>query len=179
MKRIIIAAGAAAVAFGLAGCSGGNADANGDTKISAKEVVQKAQTEMVKPQPGLYRATIKMTGIEIPGMPPEMAGHGAGMTKTTEDCLTQEEVNKGFEELLKLGQSGECSFESLNLDGGKMDAVMLCQSPQGAARMTMTGTTTPTSSEFTATTKMNFDGVGEATMNFIAKIGRIGDCPAK
>jgi hypothetical protein len=45
--------------------------------------------------------------------------------------------------------------------------------------MTMTGTTTPNSSEFTATTKKNFEGVGEATMNFIAKIERIGDCPAK
>ena len=179
MKRIIIAAGAAAVAFGLAGCSGGNADTTGDTNISAKEAVQKAKGEMVKPQPGLYRATIKMTGIDIPGMPPEMAGHGAGLTTTKEDCLTQEEVDKGFEELLKQGQSGECSFESLNLDGGKMDAVMLCNSPQGAARMTMTGTTTPTSSEFTATTKKNFDGVGEATISFIAKIGRIGDCPAK
>lgn len=179
MKRIIIAAGVAALTLGLAGCSDGNADADGDGKVSTKEVVQKAQTEMVKPQPGLYRATITMNGIDIPGMPAEMAGHGAGMTTTTEDCLTQADVDKGFEEMLKQGQSGECSFESLNLNGGKMDAVMVCKSPQGASRMTMTGTTTPTSSDFTATTKMNFEGMGEGTMKFTAKNQRIGDCPAK
>jgi hypothetical protein len=45
--------------------------------------------------------------------------------------------------------------------------------------MTMSGTATPTASEFTASTKMNFEGVGEATMNFTAKHERIGDCPAK
>ncbi len=180
MKRIIIAAWAVAAVLGLAGCSdNGNADADGNGKVSTKEVVQKAKAEAIRPQPGLYRAIITMNGIDIPGMPAEMAGHGAGMTTTTEECLTQADVDKGFEEMLKQGQSGECSFESLNLDGGKMDGVMLCNSPQGAARMTMTGTTTPTSSDFTATTKMNFEGVGDATMKFTAKNERIGDCPAK
>jgi hypothetical protein len=45
--------------------------------------------------------------------------------------------------------------------------------------MSMTGTTTPTSSNFTATTKMKFEGMEEATMSFTAKNERIGDCPAK
>lgn len=180
MKRMITAASLAALTLGLAGCSGGgDADADGDGKVSNAEVAQQAKAEGIRPEPGLYRATITMTGIDIPGMPDDMKGHGAGMVTTTEDCLTEEEVDKGFEELVKQGQQGECSFDKFNLDGGKLDAVMLCKTPQGDARMNMTGTATPTSSNFTANTKMNFDGVGEATMNFTVKNERIGDCAAK
>ena len=177
MKRITLIAAAGAAL--LAGCSDESADANGDGAISAGEVADKARAEGIKPQPGLYKATITMTGINVPGMPPEMEGHGAGQVVTSEDCLTQEDVDKGFEEMLKQGQNGECSYESFNLVGGKMDAVMVCKTPEGNARMTMTGATTATSADFTAETKMNFEGVGEATLSFTGKHERIGDCPAK
>lgn len=172
MKRMVIIAGAAAL---LGGCSGAD---EADGTATVKEAVKEAKAQGILPEPGLYRATITMTGIDVPGMPAEMEGHGAGMVTTTEDCLTQEEVDKGFEELMKQGQNGECTYESFSLEGGKMDGVMVCKTPEGAARMTMTGTASPTASEFTASTKMNFEGVGEATMNFTAKHERIGDCPA-
>lgn len=178
MTRITLFAAAAGAAL-LAGCSGEATDADGDGEITAGEVAAKADAEMVKPEPGLYKATITMTGVDIPGMPPEMKNHGAGMTTTVEECLTAEDVDKGFEEMVKQGQQGECTFEKFDLDGGKMDAVLLCKTPQGESRMTMSGTTTPTSSEFTASTKINFEGMGEGTMNFTAKNERIGDCPAK
>lgn len=174
MKHIIIAAAGVAL---LAGCSG-ETDADGNGTITAKEVAAKAKAEGIKPQPGLYKATVTMTGLDIPGLPEGMEGHGAGATTTSENCLTAEDVDQGFEELIKQGQQGECSFESFNLDGGKLDAVMLCKTPEGSARMAMTGTTTATSSEYNATTKMNFEGVGEGTMNFTVKQERIGDCPA-
>jgi hypothetical protein len=173
MKRIIIAAAGAAM---LAGCSGGNADADGDGAVTAKEVVDKVEAEGLKPEPGQYKATITMTGMEMPGMP---AGHGAGMTTTTEYCLTEEDVGKGFEDMMKRGQDGECSYESFNLKDGKLDAVMVCKSKDGEARMTMDGTVTPTTSDFTATMGMNVPEMGEGKMTFTAKHERIGDCPAK
>ncbi len=181
MKRIIMAAaGAAILSAGLAGCSGGgDADADGNGTITAKEVAKQVKAGGITPQPGLYRATITMTGIDIPGMPPEMAGHGAGMTTTTEDCLTKQDVEGGFEEMLKRGQNGECSFEKFAIDGGAYDGVMVCKTPEGSARMTMNGTATPTGSDFTAVMAMNFEGVGDATMKFAAKHERIGECPAK
>ncbi len=177
MKRMILALAGAALA---AGCSGaGDADADGSGEVSLKEAAKKAEAGGLKPEAGLYKATITMTGIEIPGMPAEMAGHGAGMTTTTEYCLTQEEVDKGFEEMMKRGQNGECSYERFNLDGGDLDAVMVCKTPEGTARMEMTGTATPTTSDFNATMAMNVDGMGEGTMKFVAKHERVGDCPAK
>jgi hypothetical protein len=181
MKRIIMAAaGAAFVGLGLAGCSGGgNADADASGDVSLKEAADEVKAQGMMPEPGQYKAVITMTGIDVPGMPAEMAGHGAGMTTTTEYCLTKEEVAEGFEEMMKRGQNGECSYESFNLDDGKMDAVMVCKTPEGSARMTMNGTATPTTSDFTATMAMNVEGMGDATMKFDAKHERVGDCPAK
>jgi hypothetical protein len=179
MNRIALITAATAAAALLAACSDGNADADGDGTVSMKEAADQAEAEAVKPQPGLYRLTATMTEVSFPGMPEELKGHGGGMTNTSESCLTEADVNKGYEELLKQGQDGECSFEKFNLKGGALDAVMVCKTPQGESRMAMTGTTTPTSSEFTATTKVNLEGLGEGTMKFTAKNERIGDCPAK
>lgn len=180
MKRIIMAAAAAT----LAGCSGGgegdgDGSRNSGGAVSLNEAAKQAKAQGITPEPGQYKAVITMTGIDIPGMPAEMAGHGSGMTTTTEYCLTEEEVAKGFEEMMKQGQNGECSYESFSLDGGAFDGVMVCKSSEGTARMAMTGTATPTTSDFTATMAMNFDGMGEATMNFAAKHERTGDCPVK
>lgn len=177
MQRIIMAAAGAVM---LAGCSGGGAaDTDGNGEVTLKEAAKQAEAQGMKPEPGQYKATIVMTGIDIPGMPAEMAGHGGGMTTTTEYCLTKEQVANGFEDMMKRGQNGECSYERFNLDGGKIDAVMVCKTAEGTARMTMDGTATPTTSDFTATMAMNFDGAGDATMKFDAKHERIGDCPAK
>lgn len=176
MKRITLIAAALPVL--LAACSGGNADADGNGEVSMKEAAKEAQSQGMKPQPGLYKTTVTMAGIDIPGMPPEMADHGAGMTTTVEDCLTQEEVDKGFEELVKQGQNGECSYERFNLAGGTIDAVLVCKAEGRQTRIAMNGTTTPTSADLTATMAMDFDGAGEGTMSFTAKHQRIGDCPA-
>lgn len=174
ITTIIAAAGAVL----LAACSGsGDADADGDGKVSVNEAARQAEAQGMKPQPGLYKSTVTMTGLEIPGMPAGMADHGAGLTTTTEDCLTQEEVDKGYEALVKQGQDGECSYERFDMAGGKIDAVMVCASQGRNARMEMTGTTTPTSADLSATMAMDFDG-SQGTMSFTAKHERVGDCPA-
>lgn len=165
----------------LAGCSdnSGSADADANGEVTAQEVAKAVEAEGIKPEPGQYRAVITMTGIDIPGMPPEMAGHGAGMTTTTEYCLSEQQVADGFEEMMKRGQNGECSYEKFTMKDGDFEGVMVCKTPEGSARMTMAGTATPTTSDFTAAMAMNFEGTGDATMNFAAKHERIGDCAAK
>ncbi|WP_379920765.1 DUF3617 domain-containing protein [Erythrobacter sp. R86502] len=177
MTRFILIAAAGAALLG--GCSGGDAETDRADGVSVKEAAALAKAEGVKPQPGLYRSTVVMTGIDVPGLPPEMKGHGAGQTVTTEDCLTQAEVDQGFEQLMKQGQNGECSYERFDLTGGKLDAVMVCKTPEGEARMTMAGTTTSTKAEFTAESIMNFEGMGEATLRFSGTHERIGECPAQ
>ncbi|MFN3989140.1 MAG: DUF3617 domain-containing protein [Erythrobacter sp.] len=160
----------------LAACSGeGQVDADGDGAISGSEAAG-AAAAMPKPEAGLYRATITMTGIDIPGMGADMKGHGGGMTTTNEYCLTKADVENGFEEMMKRGQDGSCRYDKFSVAGGKLDAVMLCQTDEGEARMEMTGTATPTGSQFDAKMNMDLDGRGNGTMRFSAKHERIGDC---
>lgn len=178
MKHAALIALAAAAT--LAGCSGGGkADADGDGKVSIGEAAKRAEAEGLKPEPGLYKTTVTMTGLEIPGLPPEMKGHGAGLTTTVEDCLTAEEVGDGFESMVKQGQNGDCAYESFALEGGKLDAVMVCKAEGRETRTSLTGTATATGADLTATTQMAFDGAGKGTMSATVKHERIGACKAQ
>lgn len=174
MRHGAFLAGAASAL--LAACSpGGEGDANADGSVSADEAAS-AAAAMPKPEAGLYRATITMKGIDVPGMGAAMEGHGSGMTTTNEYCLTQEDVARGFEDMMKRGQDESCRYEKFSVAGGNLDAVMLCQTQQGEARMEMKGTATPTGSQFDARMKMDLDGMGNGTMRFSAKHERVGDC---
>lgn len=178
MKAVSLIALAAAGL--LAACSGaGTSDADGDGKVSLGEAAKQAEAQGVKPEPGLYKTTVTMTALDIPGMPPEMKDHGAGLVTTAEDCLTPEEVEKGYEAMVKQGQDGDCAYESFTLAGGKLDAVLACNAQGRATRTTITGTTTSTGAELTATTAMAFDGAGKGTMTATVKHERIGECPAE
>lgn len=171
---------AALLAACLAGCSGGGAaDADSDGKVSLGEAAKAAKDGGLRPQPGLYKTTITMTDLKIPGLPPEMKGHGAGLTTTVEDCLTAEEVDKGFEAMVKQGQNGECAYESFALADGKLDAVMVCKAEGRETRTSLTGTASATGADLTATTQMAFEGAGKATMTASVKHERIGECKPK
>jgi hypothetical protein len=177
-SKAIIAA--AATALFLAGCSdAGSADADADGKVSLGEAAKRVEDAGLKPQPGLYRTTVTMTDLQIPGLPPEMKGHAAGMTTTVEDCLTAEEVGKGFEDMVKQGQTGECGYESFTLKGDKLDAVMVCKAEGREVRSSLSGTATATGADLVATTQMAFDGAGKGTMTASVKHQRIGECAAK
>ena len=96
MTRIalIVALGAAC----LAGCSG-EANRQEGEAVAVRDAARQVDAQGLKPQPGLYKTTITMTGLEIPGLPEGMEGHGAGLARTLESCLTPAEVDKGFDAL--------------------------------------------------------------------------------
>lgn len=177
MRAIFLATLSAAAL--LAGCSGEKTDADGDGKVSIPEAASKAEAEGLKPQPGLYKTTVTMTALEIPGMPPEMKDHGAGLVRTLEECLTAEEVDKGFEAMVKQGQDGQCAYDSFTLAGGKLDAVLVCEAQGRAVRTSMSGTATSTGADLTATTALDLDGAGKGSMTATIKHERIGECQAK
>ena len=178
MKAVSLIALAAAALLGA--CSGaGTSDADGDGKVSLGEAAKQAEAQGMKPEPGLYKTTVTMTGLEIPGMPPEMEDHGAGLVTTVEDCLTAEEVEKGFEGMVKQGQNGECAYETFSLADGKIDAVLVCKAEGRAIRTSMSGPATSTGADLIATSALEFDGAGKGTMTATIKHERIGECPAK
>lgn len=168
---------AAFAAFALSACGGSpEPDADGDGSVSMAEAADAAASSGLKPQPGLYRVTTQLKGMQMSGVPAEMSGEGLGFTNTMQHCLTPEEVEDGFQEMMKEGQDGTCSYEKFEIDGGKMEGVMTCEGADGLVRVEFTGTATPTSSEMNATVASNIPGMGEGTMDFSVTQERIGDC---
>ncbi|MEL6486723.1 MAG: DUF3617 domain-containing protein [Pseudomonadota bacterium] len=135
-----------------------------------------AVDEITKPQPGKYNSDITLIDANIPGLPKQMLGViKQRMSRSTEICLTAEEVEEGYKQALARTQDGECTYERFNATGGTIDAVMICESPNGPMTMTMNGTGTPTNSDVTMNVVGNMGrGEGSMTMRVVQK--RIGDC---
>jgi hypothetical protein len=131
--RCLIIAMPLIAALALAGC---NKEPEGP---KTAEQVKDQASAIVKPQPGQYRTTMKITNFSIPGMPADKAAQMKGMFsasgKSTEFCLSPADADKGFEEFSKRMAQGKCSFDQFNATSGTLDAKMTCQTGQG-----MTGT---------------------------------------
>lgn len=163
----------------LAACGSPDPDTDGDGKISMEEAQASMEASgAVKPQPGQYRASVELLDFEAPGAPPEAKQMLSGMMQRTfEYCLTPEEAEKGFEEMARSSQSGDCSFEKFDADGNDIDAVMLCTGGgMGEMRVTMDGSGSETASEMTMTMEGNMAGQGQGTMTMRTSHERIGDC---
>ena len=132
--------------------------------------------ESMKPQPGKYNSDITLIDANIPGLPKQMLGIiKKRMSRSTEICLTAEEVEEGYKQALARTQDGECTYERFNATGGTIDAVMICESPTGPMTMTMNGTGNTTNSDVTMNVVGNMgQGEGSMTMRVVQK--RIGDC---
>lgn len=148
---------------------------------TAEEVKAEA-ANIAKPQPGKYRATVKLTDISMPGMNPAMAERMKTMFSSTgrdtEFCLTPEMAGKGFEEFAKHAAQGNCKYDSFSASAGKMDAVLTCQGAGGATMHSeLHGTFTTTGSTMTMTTDSTRAGA-PGTMHMVAQVTneRIGDC---
>ncbi|MXP08672.1 DUF3617 domain-containing protein [Pseudoblastomonas halimionae] len=180
MRRELIMATAC---LALAACGSSDADTDGDGKVSMEEAARKSADEMIKPEPGQYRAEIELVEFEMPDAPPEMqelikqqSGKGK---ETREFCLSDEDAEKGFEDMIREGQQNDdCSFDKFEADGGKIDAVMLCEKAgEGKARMEITGVGTKTSSDMTMKVEATGPGGQKVLMTTKMKQERIGDCP--
>ena len=141
---------------------------------------QRAKVSGVKPQPGKYRVTMDVLEVSIPGAPANMADMmKQSMAKASHEyCLTQEDVDKGFEEMARRSQrSDDCSFEHFNVSGGDYDAKMVCNvQGQGQMTMTMNGKGTPTSSVVDMHMTGQVGSMGEMNMHMKATHERIGEC---
>lgn len=174
--------GAVALLFVLAGCGEkAGSDAAGDAgKVSQDQVASRAR-DLVKPEPGLYRATVEIQEFAIPGAPPQVAAmmrDSAVSAQATEYCLTPEDVAKGYEESIRKSQQGECEYKRFDVDGGKIEAALTCTDQGRTVDLALSGTGDATSSDMAMTMKMDMGGMGEGTIRARSRSERIGDCPA-
>lgn len=178
-RTICFATSLAALTLGLTGCGSADDPADSDKKISVEEAAERARDSGVKPEPGQYRVTMEVLEVDIPGAPESAIKMMRDMMggQTHEYCLTQEDVDKGFEEMARQSQDGECTFARFDVDGGNLDAKMTCSHDgQGTMTMTMKGTGGATSSEMDMVMEGSMGGMGTSTIHMKAKHQRIGDC---
>ncbi len=162
-------------------------DAPGTPK-SMDEVAAAAEN-LVKPRPGLYRSTARLTEIEVPGLPAGQAEQmrammGGSQGQTSETCLTQEEADEGFRDFARqIGEGGQgvsCEFDRFDAAGSKLDAALKCSGPAGVAvDMTMNGTVERERSELAMSMSQKNPALpgGEMRMAMAVTSQRIGDCP--
>lgn len=169
----------AAFALPLAACGGSDVEESSGDGLSMEEVADRMQSADIKPEPGQYRVNMEVLEVTIPGAPEGTAEMMRDMMggRTHQYCLTQEDVEKGFENMAKQGQDGDCTFERWDIDGGKFDGRMSCSvQGQGKMTMTMSGNGTPTRSEVDMKMEGNMTGMGDSTIRMKATHERIGDC---
>lgn len=171
----------AVLGVALATCGGADqeeAAASGDT-ISMEDAAEIARNSKMKPQPGQYSANIEVLEVDIPGAPEGTADMMRNMmgNTTTKYCLSQEDVEDGFEQMARQSQDGDCTFERFDVNGGTFDGRMVCNMPgQGSMTMTMRGEGTPTSSTMDMTMEGDIGGMGQSTIRMRATHERVGDC---
>ncbi|MBE5074133.1 DUF3617 domain-containing protein [Erythrobacteraceae bacterium E2-1 Yellow Sea] len=180
IRTIYLATPLAAISLGLAAC--GSADdqsAGSGDSISVEEAAERAKASGVKPEPGQYRVTMEVLEVDIPGAPPQAVQMMREMMggQSHQYCLTQEDVDKGFEEMARQSQDGDCTFERFDMDGGDLDAKMVCtQDGQGSVTMNLKGTGGATRSDMDMLMEGNMGGMGKSTIHMRATHERIGDC---
>jgi len=174
---------ALAVAVGaLAAC--GSKDGADEGPKPVEEVKQEA-AKLERPEPGEYRQTVDILEMDIPGMPKQAAEQMKSAMKASQQntfCLSKEDADKGYRDMFRdMGKGKECSFSRFDVDGGRLDAQMNCQSQQqGKMTMVLNGTVTTQGSDVTVAMDMSGQPAPMSTMKMKMHLTttRVGECKA-
>ena len=170
-------------AIALAGCSG-TEDAAADGEVTGEEVAAMA-SDMEKPQPGQYQTKIELLEFNIPGMGEaevqQMRGFFEGaLTAGNSFCLTPEEAEKGWEQMVDEMAEADCTFQKFQAGGSSLDVEATCKGDDGVeGKMKLAGTTSATSSSMTMEMEQavpDMPGQGVVTMKMKMDSSRTGDC---
>ncbi len=151
---------------------------------SAEQVAQKLEAAGGSNNfvnPGLWRSTVTVDEMTIPGMPPEVAAQmksTQGRAQVSEQCLTPAQAKRPKEDFF--GGKENCRYERFAMGNGKIDAVMNCSEDGATQKMTMTGTYS--GDAYQMQMAMRAAGAGEsAAMGMKMRIDakRIGECTGK
>ena len=173
----------------LIACALPIAACNSDPQVSAEnasaeEVAQKLEAAGASGNfvnPGLWRSTVTIEEMSIPGMPPEVAAQmkGAeGRSEVSEQCLTPEEAKRPKEGFF--GGKDNCRYERFDMGNGRIDAVMNCTEGGATQKMTMAGTYSGDSYNMQMALKAAPAGEeGAMGMKMRVDAERIGECTGK
>ncbi|MEZ5709377.1 MAG: DUF3617 domain-containing protein [Blastomonas sp.] len=185
MKKTLVLAVALAPLMALSACGdSGNADSDGDGKISSEEAAEAAKD--VKLDPGKWENTVEFVDISFDEakLPPEARGFASGMLKsmvgqkqTTSSCLTPEEAAKPQADFFAGNKEDDCEYKTFNISGGKMKIDMTCtQKDKSEANISLSGNYSSDSYDMEMNMAMNSPQMGEMTIKAKTNAKRVGEC---
>jgi hypothetical protein len=164
--------GFAAIAA-LAACGGGGDKAEGGNAAAGAAGNESGggSAAAVAMQPGEWEITTTVARVSVPGMPAGAATPLPGPT-TVRSCLTPEQASQpGAGIFTGAGEGEGCTYESNNISGGRVQAVVQCSQGGQAMRSTVTGQFAATS--FEVSQQVQASGV-EMESRTVGR--RVGDC---
>jgi hypothetical protein len=156
-----------------------------DTSGPDEKDVLREGAKLVKPLPGLYRSTTRLTAFELPGADPQTADimrdkFAQVLPQTREYCLTPAAAERGFEDMVRQSQQGDCTFDRFVADETRLSARMRCRSgAELTSDVSVEGTGAPARSHVDLRIVQSGPGIpgGSETIAMSADNQRIGDCP--
>lgn len=127
-------------------------------------------------QPGLYRTTVTMLEMNIPGV----QSSNINMAPTTsEECVTSSDIAEFTQGNMVDADSGEtCTQSSMNTGGGRIQGEASCTGPNGTRTMQLAGAYSSNRVDMEISSTQDMPGAGATTMRMSIASERIGDCPA-
>ena len=163
----------------LLACNKAAGPGGAESSDPAATVKAAAAAAEVHFQPGLYRATVEIKQLDMPGMPPAVvaAMKGRMLEQPLTYCLSPEDAAKGADAMKQRMGKGQCQFDSFNAAGGKLDSSMTCQlGGQGTMHAVAHGTYTDTGSVTASSMDMMMGGAGKLHIEQVTTTTRVGDC---
>ncbi len=184
MRPFVIAVSALAL---LSGCSGGNADTDGDGKISTAE----ADAEAAKAglSPGMWEKSVKLVEVDLDlgdqASPEEKAQADTeiesmiGRERSEQICLSEQDAKNPKASFFAPGSEGGCEYTEFSVSGGKLKTEMKCEADEVTEKMKVVMSGDYTDSSFSGDYVLNVDAAekGSLEMKGRSTMKRIGDCP--
>jgi len=171
-----------AVAVPLAAC-GSKPDVE-EKNASVEEVarsVREARSGGDLIRPGKWQSTVTIEEMAMPGMPPdaqEQMKRMLAQTRTSESCVTPEEVKKPSPDFF--AGNDQCRYDHFTMGGGRIDAEMRCSQEGATQVMEMAGTYSPDAYSMRMTSRSEGGGAaGTIAMRMKVEAKRVGDCTEK
>ncbi|HEV2865397.1 MAG TPA: DUF3617 domain-containing protein [Allosphingosinicella sp.] len=141
-------------------------------------------SQSVTMQPGQWNMTMKVTGVEAPGMPEaalaQMRAQMGSQTQTRSECITPQQAANPTGDMVNAGGMN-CQLTDNTFAGGNINVRGTCQQAGQSVQMSMQGTYTATTMQARLTTEMRappgMPGGAQSIRSTIELTGnRTGDC---
>jgi hypothetical protein len=160
----------------LAGCQ--------PSKPDARQVLAEGD-KLTKPLPGLYRSTTTLTAFELPGADPETADimrdrFAQVLPQRRDFCLTPQAAARGFADMIRQSQQGDCTIDRFVANRSKLSASMTCRAANKLqSTISVEGEGEPTRSHIALEIVQRGPSVpgGSETIGMSIDNVRLGDCP--